>query len=273
MIDIKAVAEIAQAAAIAPHVIDHDGLGAPLLVLPGHGDTGPTYHDLSQYLANPRRVSGPPVETIEVDHFVHFVNAYKQPGYTALFASASKCMVTAVMDYHKSGAGDKPDLRFGDHVCHLMLAPDPDWTVWVSQSGKFFSQDEFAQFLDSQQWVITDPDAATVREIVLRFQATAITKFERPVYDEQSGSVKVTFTNEAEQKGSVKLPASIWLDIAPFRSAPYQQVEAKLRWRFRDSSVVFGWEIVRPDRIQESAFSAVLHAIENGTEVKPILGR
>lgn len=271
MFDITALTALAQEAAIKPHIIEHPELGAPLLVMPGHGDDAPTFVDLSQYLANPKRIQGSGVGVIEVDHFVEYVNTYKEPGFTALFASLSKGTVSAVIDYHKANAGVDRTLRHGDHRCILTLAPDPDWVTWTSLNGKYLTQDEFAQFLDSQQWVIVEPDAATIRDIVLRFQATSITKFERPVFDEASGSVKVNYVNEAEQKGAVKLPSSVFLNIAPFRSAPYQQVEAKLRWRFRDGSVAFGFEIVRPDRIAEAAFREVLDKIEQGTGFKPYL--
>ncbi len=252
-------------------IIEHELFAAPGLQTP-NGNGGVEIVPLDALLMNPKRVDSR-VELIDVDSFCSYVNVYKEPDFTALFAGAAAFKVTAKLDYHRAGAENEPEPRSCTHTCTLSLDPDPDWQAWMGFNGKYVSQDEFAQFLDSQQWVIIEPDAASVRDIVLKFQATAITKFERPVYDEVTGSVKMSFVNEAEQKGTMKLPGALLLHLAPFRSAPRQSVEAKLRWRFREGSVAFGFEIVRPDKIAETAFLEVIDHIESETGYRAYIGR
>lgn len=215
---------------------------------------------LEDYLANPVTKRGSRT-LIDRDSFIEHVNEQKQPG-TTLYASLTGARVTAVFDDHQPGEGGMAGWQ--KHQVILDLQPDPDWQEWLTRA-KPSEQDDFAQALQDLAHTIEEPDAAAVRDIVLKFQATQVRSFERPVYNEQNGSVTIGYKDETEQVGSMRLPEKLFLAVSPYRSVAPVTTEAFLRFRFSSGKVLFMVKIVRPDKVEEESFRQVVKHIEEKT--------
>lgn len=260
---VKAIADLSQKAAgqeisiIAPE----EGLAYPVIAV------GKDIASLEAHLSQPvrKRLNK---TVIDIPAFCAYVNDHKEPG-TTIWASLSGGKFTAVIDGNHPGESGSP--KWGDHVLQLDLQPDPDWVAWKELSGSRVTQDEFAQFLQDQAHTIEEPDAAKIRDIVLKFQATQVRSFKRPVFNEQNGSVQIAYDDETQQVGEFKLPEKLYIAVSPFRSSAPVTTEAALRFRFRDGAVAFGVHIVRPDKTEEEAFRQVSNTITEKTGLSVLL--
>lgn len=221
---------------------------------------GGRVQDLEPHLANPVLKRGTRT-LIDRDSFVTHVNDHKQKG-TAIFASLSGAKLTAVFDDHEPGEEGKAGWQ--KHQVILDLQADPDWRQWLDLS-KPVEQDEFAQALQDLSHTIEEPDAAAVRDIVLKFQATQVRSFERPVFNEQTDSVTIGYKDETEQAGSMRLPEKLYLAVSPYRSVAPVTTEAFTRFRFSGGKVLFCVKIIRPDKVEEESFRQVVRHIEEKT--------
>lgn len=216
--------------------------------------------NLEEFLGNPCFKRGART-LIDRDSFVEHVNDQKQKG-TTIYASLSGAKMTAVFDDHEPGEEGKAGWQ--KHQVILDLQSDPDWQEWLNLA-KPSDQDDFAQALQDLAHTIEEPDAAAVRDIVLKFQATQVRSFERPVYNEQNGSVTIGYKDETEQVGSMRLPEKLYLAVSPYRSVAPVTTEAFLRFRFSSGKVLFMVKIVRPDKVEEESFRQMVRHIEEKT--------
>lgn len=224
--------------------------------------------DLEKLLETPVRKRGN-FTISDVHDFCRYVNAHKVLG-TQMWADLDSSEIRAVIDGHEPEQGETAGAPgWGEHVVTLCLGEDPDWEKIKDANGRTYSQDQFAALIEELSHVIVDPVAADLRELVLKFQATQVKTYERPVFDEASGSIRVSYTDETEQKGQLKLPEKLWFSVAMFKSAPSQSVEAKVFFRFGTAGVNFGIRVIRPDLLEQTAFEEVVAKVTNGTSIAP----
>lgn len=265
--DISALVDLCSQSTINLEIWETPELDGPTLVLPGHGNEAPVTKSLADRLLAPRTKKSA-VRLSVPTSFIDYVNKHRVEDRTELFASLGGMTVSAILDHDLNREDKRAPAVYGrgDNVVALTLIEDADWRLWSESNNELMGQDEFAEFLQQVSHTIAQPDAATIRDIVLKFQATQIIKSERPVHDEQSGSVKFTYENDTQQTGQAKLPGKLTLSLTPFHLGQPIIVEALLRYRFRNGSLTFGFEIVRMDLVKQKAFEALVVEIERGCE-------
>ena len=224
--------------------------------------------DLSKYLITPREKSGQAV-VIHPGSLIAYVNRHKEPR-TEIFASLSALTVTAVIDGNDAGANGMAGWR--RHRCTLSLKPYTDWQKWQDGNTRKMSQNEFGEHIESLAHTVEEPDAASLVQLIQKFSYERIVKFARPVYDEQSGAVKIEYEDDLQQKGTMKLPRAIYASASPFMGAKPVKFEAKLRFRPVESGATFAYEILRMDAFREEAFNQVIDEIAKETEIRPLIG-
>lgn len=220
---------------------------------------------LEEYRDVPTRKKGD-FATTSVDDFIYYVNRHKGAG-TELWGFETQGRIRAVLDDHSE---DQPGWR--GHCITLNLGLDVDFQNWRDNNNRLMSQDEFSTFIKNQSHCITDPDAAQVIDIVNKFEATQVKTFKRPVFDEQSGSVKIAYEDESNATGNLKLPKVLGVYAPVFKGANPLTLAAETRFRFREGTVHFGYSITRIDKYQTEAFEAVVKQITSATELTVIHG-
>lgn len=216
--------------------------------------------NLEQFLGRPVAKRGEGT-VIDRDSFIQHVLDHKQEG-TTIYASIDDASLTCVFDDHEPGATGKAGWQ--SHKVVLDLQKDPDWESWLEMQRPM-SQDDFAQAIQDLAHTIEEPNAADVRDIVLKFQATQVKSYERPKLNEQSGSVTIAYKDESDTVGNLKLPEKLLIAVSPYRSVAPVPTIAHTRWRFGNGSISFFVKFIRPDKVEEEAFRAVIRHIEEKT--------
>jgi uncharacterized protein YfdQ (DUF2303 family) len=142
-----------------------------------------------------------------------------------------------------------------EHVATFEPRADQRWEAWVARCGKEMGQRDLANLIDERGHEITDPPAADLREIVLKFSAVKKVNVTQVVQEETSD---VTFAYETETSGRVKggditLPKEITVAMAPFVGVEREPVQIKLDYGVGDAGLFFRMRIVNMSEIRERA--------------------
>ena len=269
--------------AIEANIIDDIG-GVDQLLLTADG-IKPVPDD---WLEAPRRaVAGH--EFIEVDSFCEYVNSFKEPR-SRIYGSLSKGTFTCVLDDHSAGLVEvgvtEPDdgtepksivtmVTRPSHRSHrvmLDLTPTKDWKAWSDVDGEKMSQCEFAEFLETMDHTIIEPDGATLIEAVERLQLTSDYRLESKI-DRTSGAVTLNYVNDVRQEENtkVKLPTRFFIAVSPYRSVDPVNIEAFLRYRPHGGHVSFVFQLRKLDDVLTEAFENVATEVAEKTGIKPLI--
>lgn len=206
--------------------------------------------------------------------FCEYVKRFKGPSST-LFAAVSNtgCSVVAALDYHEPG---KPG--WVRHRATLALKQTTEWSTWVDMEGEWFSQLEFALFLEENERLFVSPSGADLRELVLTLEGKSNARFNSAVRL-QNGAVKMSYEEDVELRGSsgerpgeLELPGLLICAIAPFEYMGPYEVKARLRYRIAERRLSFRYETVAAHLIVRDAVKIVLENVENQTGLRPLLG-
>ena len=229
---------------------------------------GTAVADLEKYLPAPRRIKVS--ATFEnVTSFVEYVNRFKQDS-TTIFSTPKQAVFAAVLDYHK--APDAP--AWGSHVAQLKLQTTEEWDAWRTKNRVQMDQADFAEFIEEHCREIIDPPAATMLEIALTFEAKKDVDFKSGMRLE-NGQVSFVYNEEVKgttRAGTVEVPPKFRIFLSVFEGQAQQFIEARLRYRLRDAKLVLWYDLIRPDKLIESAVDDVTLLIKSGTQIEPLVG-
>lgn len=233
-----------------------------------------TVLDLEQYADRPRTKQA--ASTVEdPESFSAYVVAHKTPG-TTLWANRRAGTVLGMLDDHEP----EPDTAegrpgWGRHHITLRMTVTEDWQHWTKLDGQFKGQAILAEHLDDGAASIVEPPAADMIALAQTFSAKRDVAF-RSATRLQSGDVGLTYeettTAKAGQKGTIEIPDTILLRLAPWEGCPEYDVSARFRYRINDGILTLGYRMIRPDRVLRDAFGGVLSQIREATGLVAYLG-
>lgn len=263
---VEAVRRAEQANSIEPYHITGDPDSIVVRVL--DADQRIETLDLERKLDQPRRARG--TATLHDAHdFATYVNRLKDEA-TTIFAREDDGEITAVFNDHT----DHDTAGWRDHTATLRLKDDPEWFAWTKMDGRWFTQSDFAEFLQDRASSIVTPDAATILEITLTFKAHKKADFDSEV-DLDHGTVQFSYKEEVRQKvtsGKMELPTSITVSLAPYLGMDPVQMVARLRWNVDGNGLQLGYRIHRPDLVKRQAFEQLRDEIAVATVLDVLLG-
>lgn len=140
--------------------------------------------------------------------------------------------ITAIYDELYSDAQSEYARR--SDVLVLQFVPDPDWaTLFKAADGKFHSQFEFGDLIESAGHLITSHPAAEIVEIVDSVRASSKGSFESSI-KRATGSVNLTYSEEVSAKAGtatrqLEVPREITLSARPFEDYPLIEIRCWLR--------------------------------------------
>ena len=169
--------------------------------------------------------------------------------------------IDAALDF---GTKDSP--QHGDHT--LTLAPRVSLTVqrWLNIAGKPMTQRVLAEFLEERAQDVSRPDAASIMDMVLTFEATKKVSF-RSATRLQNGDRQLTYVEETAgggSSGAVTIPDRITIKAPVFEGGAAQDITFLLRYSISDGDLTFTLRAYQWDETVEAAFSDVVRQVDEG---------
>lgn len=265
---INAIAELARNAAgveIASLFVDGVGLPNEITVKRTFGNEpslGSVKALAEEWRLHPERKIG----TAKVDTLASFIDLANRHKTTesAIFAGTDwqKPTLTAVIDYHHN-ASSRAD--WCKHHVHYAFPASEQWKTWVAMNGKAMSQADFAAFIEDNIADLSSPQPLEVTEFEGKFMTRIATPSELITLSRglqvhvsskaanavtlQSGEGEIVWNEVHNDAAGKKLvvPGLFMLQIPLFHMGEVQRVPVRLRYRVREGSVTWFYQMWRPD--------------------------
>lgn len=155
-----------------------------------------------------------------------------------------------------------------DHGATYKCPLSVEWAIWKNASGKKFTQEEFAAFIEANSPDCVKPAAADMIEISRTLEAKKKVNFASGLRLD-NGQSELTYEEEIQgtaAKGRLQIPTEFELGLAVLEGGDRYSVMASLRYRILNGGVLQIWyELVRPHKIVEDAANSVWKLIEDAT--------
>lgn len=203
----------------------------------------------------PRRKRGT-VTVSDVTSFADYFSKHSVPA-TEVWADLDASTVTAVLNAHEESAL----AGWCDHRAVLALTLTADWREWTDGDQKWFSQGDFAEFVEKHLPNFVGPAGAVVLDLAQDFRATKNVRFDasRRV---KSGQTQITWHEDIEAragaKGALDIPDTLTLALQVYEFSVVVGVTARLRYRIDDGSLRLGYLLDRPCDVVRDAFEQVV---------------
>lgn len=204
--------------------------------------------------------------------------------------------LTAVLDYHPSGATSAP--RWGRHRGFFEFPLSDEWRAWHEFDGKQMDMVNFARFLEDhivdvlpsgfrhlndeqQRYVdalggdqrIAEP--ARLMEIATGLQLVEQNATVNAV-NLGSGEVNMQFVSQHQDRegGALMMPSMFVIGIPVVVNGPAYHVLARFRYRSNgQGKVTFAYELWRTDRVFDHAFTEAIEKVAAETGLPVLLGK
>jgi len=243
--------------------VDHPQLPAPFALVPNDV----RLQDLEHLLANPTRIRQA-IKILDADTFIAYVNRFASPAAAVFCDGPEGRTFTAVLDYHQP---DSPS--WGQHKAVYCCPISIEWGRWKSADRKRMNQADFAEFVEENVKDITAPDntpmapsAADMLEISRTLEAKKNISFRQGTRLD-NGQVQLTYNEEidgrAGEAGQLSIPEQFYIAVRPFLGGDAFCVPARFRYRIQEGRLIMWYELVRPDKVLEEAYTTVRSKIQD----------
>jgi uncharacterized protein YfdQ (DUF2303 family) len=291
----QAIAELQKKADQQPHTVlvgDEDHTVQVLMVPNGAGGWAPNHvkQFTEPYRKAPERRRGTAVLT-DLVSFISHVKRFADTD-SVVFADKSPASpkLTAVLDYHKTGAAGDP--RFGTHRSVYTFPLSDEWKAWAAQDGVVMSQVDFAAFIEENLADVADPSSAldgakkfSALMSCAYASASALLELSRGLtvhvgakvaqhVNLQTGVGKVTFeTKHADESGApVSVPGAFLIQIPAFKEGPLYQIPARLRYRVNSGNITWSYDLYRASAVLDHAIQEGCDTVAEGTSLPVLSG-
>lgn len=230
-----------------------------------------------------------------LDSFIDLVRRHADRD-SAIFVNADwrKPSMTAVIDYHLArpdplaSHGDIGDDRLARNGRHRVLYTFPlseSWKAWIANNGQAMSQSDFAAWIEDHIHEIASPDRESLQES--RWEADFRMRFADPAtlvdlarglevkVDSrvkskvrlQSGETEMVFETEHKdaQGETLTVPGLFLVAVAPFYLGDPMRIPARLRYRVAGGTLVWSYDLFRPDEFITQRVRADVETVLSGT--------
>jgi uncharacterized protein YfdQ (DUF2303 family) len=232
------------------------------VVLPA-GASIKTFEDLEESLREHPSKLKSQVQVEDADSFIAYFNRFADE-FSTVFLDTDKQRFVGVLDYHNSPTAP----RRANHLVIFTCPTNADWASWTSNSGTKMDQVELALFLEQHIENIQSPSGAQMLEIATSLKADRNVAFERStrLADGQTQFVYHEVINgTAGVNKELVIPDEFTLGLQPIKGSEAYEVRCKFRWRMLGQGQISMWfDVIRPDRVRESAVNDVRAKIQAG---------
>ena len=228
--------------------------------------------DNEKLLPQPRRKTGT-IALHDSKSFIAYLQRHKVADLTTIYALAdyigSIIEFHAIIDDHNAPSDGQQWRQFrANYIPEFSV----EWQMWTKNNGKKFSQSEFGYFLEDHLEDIAQaegmPTGAQLLEMALNFEAKQDLRFKSAVRL-QSGGVQMNFVQDDDDQTLSKMQMfdRLAVGIPVFWGGSAYRVDARFRYRVKEGTLVFWYELIRPERIMEAATGELIGHIKEATEL------
>lgn len=258
----KTIARIAQQAANAEEIYP-----GKIYLVPGENGTIQQI-DTDSFADRPR--TNTLNQTVaDFESFAAYLNKHGIEGETEISAHETEGVFSAVID-----AGADGEAGWRRHLVKLQLTSSDEWKTWAGQSGKLLNQEQFAEFIEDNARNVVDPTSAELLEVAQSLQVKRGVDFESGIRL-ADGNVQFgyreTTTATAGTAGSLTIPATLELALAPFRGGAPYRVPATFRYRLQDKRLHLGFKLQNADQVRRDAFNEIAKQVSEYAQASDFL--
>ncbi len=232
---------------------------ATFLVLP----PGYTHENVTANMENaalqPLRKKGI-VAMGDVPSLLQYMKDQDAAALAYVYADPDARTVTAVFNDQRGTA--TPGWR--DHRAVFKAEYTPEFTQWLLNDKKQFTQTEFAEFIEDNFADLAGDDAGLLLNVATTIAATTGINF-ASARRLQDGQTQLTYNETidatAGADGQLKIPQKFKLGMRIFKNGEGYALNARLKYRLNGGSVKFFYELERPERAVEDAFTGYVNQV------------
>lgn len=185
---------------------------------------------------------------VTVESLADYYRKHGADATAMVSADYKAAQIVAVLD------GDRADgPGFKAHKATFKAEVAPKLAAWLKVSGQPMGQTTFGEFLESRAVDVVQPDAATIMEMVMTFDATKKVTFKQSTRL-SDGQRQFQYIEENETRGAVTLPERIVVRTPIYRGQAAQDVTFLLRYRIEDGALRFTVTMHNKDEVMQEAF-------------------
>lgn len=218
------------------------------------------------------------VKLADADSFIDYIARHGDPHDCTIWCEADykagKVGFIGILNDHGADA-DAPAWR--DHRAKFTPEFSEEWVRWTGKNKGLFTQGDFATFIEDNLKDIASvdgsPSGAQMLDMALTFEANQDMRFKSAIRL-QSGGVSMSFTQDDDVQTVQKMQVfdRFTLGFAVFWNSDAYQVDARLRYRVREGKLTFWYELIRSDKVLESATKTLIEHIRQKTAVPFFFG-
>lgn len=203
--------------------------------------------------------------------FIEYVNKFKTSS-TTIFGSVGSRVLTAIIDYHEPGA-----VKPCTHKAALDISYSRQYIDWVGINKKPLLQVDFADFIEEHQLDITEPDGATMLEIVTTLQSKTSIDFQSHARL-NNGTISLKYNEEqqttAGKSNQLTVPSRLEVTIPVFSGEERRYaVNPFLRVNINQGRAGFTVKFIELDDLIEVAFSDLCDRVSEATGLPILFGQ
>lgn len=221
----------------------------------------------------PRRKSGT-VQLKELASLLQYCTDQIDDGGSEMgyiYADPDSRKITAV--FNDQRAAESPGWR--DHRAEFKAEYTPEFAKWLVKNHAQFTQTEFAEFIEDNMADITEPAATAMLEMATTIQAKTDINFSS-AKRLQNGQVQLAYTESIDARaganGAMEIPKEFSLGLRIFKNGDGYKLKARLKYRLNSGNVKFWYELDRPERAVEDAFSGYVATLREQSGYQVLLG-
>lgn len=212
----------------------------------------------------------------DAESFIRYFNAYKGDA-SAIYATMVPCKFVAVIDEDYTDGDALPNWR------EFRAEFTPDYstekeTWWAANRKPFDSTEAFALFLEDNLPDIVEPEGATMLEIALNFRVNQDVRYSS-AQRLSDGHIDLGYQNIVEAgatgpAGRIQIPEQFRIEVPIFAGvgAPKYGIDARFRYRLSSGNLKLWYELVRPHKVLETAFTDLWTKVGAETVRQILLG-
>ena len=247
----------------APVVLE--GLGAPFAVVPANC----TVHSLDamQWLDRPRHTKES-VQVRDAESFVAYLRRFEREN-TVVAVDLEHSEMRAIIDWHG------PELpQHGHHQVVYQLVTDKAWQRWTANNNKFLDQAAFGDHCEENRYDITEPDAATILEMVRLVEGKTEVEWASGYRDKDGWRLKYSQQTKTTVGGQeVELFDKMTLTLNVFPCGQKFSMRARVRTKIVEGKLTLAYVLERPDLVLREAFDAETEYVSQRISSMVIQGR
>ena len=163
-----------------------------------------------------------------------------------------------------------------DHRAVFNAEYTPEFKLWITNNKQQKGQTEFAEFIEDNLADLQGTDADLLLKVATTIQATSGINF-ASAKRLQDGQTQLIYNEVIDAKagtdGALKIPQTFTLGMRIFKNGGGYKLTARLKYRLASGSVKFWYELERPERAVEDAFSGYVEMVREKSDYTVLIGK